>query len=68
MIHLGFLYMIFYRPEIVDFGDLGGPGRPGYLPKKWGANPPTFLEGFTAARGRPDPKNRRFPVAQKIIY
>jgi len=56
----------FDRPEIVDFGGLGGPGRPGNLPKGWGAKPPTFLEGFQAARGRPDPKNLRFPVT--IIY
>jgi len=33
---LGFL--IFDRPEIVDFGGLGGPGRPGDLPKRWGAS------------------------------
>ena len=25
------------RPEIVDFGGLGGPGRPGYLLKRRGA-------------------------------
>ena len=24
----------------------------------WGAKPPTFLDGFKAPRGRPDPKNR----------
>ena len=52
------------RPEIVDFGGLGGPGRPGNLPKRWGASPPTFLEGFPAARGRPDLQNRRFPVGR----
>ncbi len=33
----------------------GGPGRPC---KMWGASPPTFLDGFQATRGRPDPKNR----------
>ena len=47
--------MIFDRPEVVDFGALGGPGRPGNPPKRWGAKPPTFLEGFPAAPGRPDP-------------
>jgi len=36
-------------------GCLGGPGRPGNVPNRWGAKPPTFLEGFPAARGRPDP-------------
>ena len=49
-------------------GGLGGPGRPGNLPKRWGARPPAFLEGFPAARGRPDPQSRRFPVGQKIKY
>jgi len=34
-----------HRPEIVDFGGLAGPGRPGNLPKRWGAKSPTFLEG-----------------------
>ena len=34
----------------------------------WGAKAPTPLEGFPAARGRPDLQNRRFPVGQKIIY
>jgi len=58
----------FDRPEIVDFWGLGGPGWPGNLPKRWGASPPTFLEGFPAARGRPDPQNRRFRVGQKIRY
>ena len=65
----GFLkYDFFGRPEIVDFVGLGGSRRPGNLPKRWGATPPTFLEGFPAARGRPDPQNRRFPVGQKIMY
>ena len=27
-----------------------------------------WLSGHPAARGRPDPQNRRFPVGQKIIY
>ena len=116
---------MFDRPEIVDFGvwaALGGPGRPGNLPQRWGAKPPTFVEGSpacpgpprprkiddlrsvknsyikypremalelvsgaaflcklmcgvcpvdlrgsAAARGRPDPKNLRFPVGQTII-
>jgi len=52
------------RPEIVGFGGLGGPGRPINPPKRSGAKPPTFLEGFPASRGRPDPQHRRFPVAQ----
>ena len=56
------------RPEIVDLGGLGGPGRPGNLPKKWGASPPTFLEGIPSARGRPDHQNRRSPVGQKNTY
>jgi len=29
--------------------------------------PPTFMEGFPAARGRPDPQNRRCLVGQRII-
>ena len=33
------------------------PGRPDPLPKRWGAKAPTFLDGFPAARGRPDPQN-----------
>ena len=54
-------------PEIVDFGGLGGPGRPGNLPERWGASPPTFLEGFRAAGGRPDPQNQRFPVRSEML-
>jgi len=46
-------------PEIADFGDLGGPGRPEDLPNRWGASPSTILEGLQAARARPDPQNRR---------
>jgi len=56
------------RPEIVDFGSLGGPGRPGNLPKSWGSSPSTYLEGFPAARSRLDPQHRRFPVGQQIIH
>ena len=48
------------RPGIVDFGGLGGPGRPGNPPKRWGAKPHTFLKGFPAARGRPDPQSPGF--------
>ena len=28
----------------------------------------SILEGFPAARGRPDPQNRRSPVGPKIVY
>jgi len=51
----GFLIHDFLgRPEIVDFEGLGGPGRPGEPPKRWGASPPTFLGGFPAAGSCPD--------------
>ncbi len=65
--HLGFLYIVFDPPEIVDDWSLDGPGRPGNLSKRCGASPPpTFLKIFPTARGRPDPKNRRpRPVGQK---
>jgi len=44
------------------------PGDLGTFRKGGGLRPPTFLEGFLAARGRPDPQHRRFPVGQKIIF
>ncbi len=56
------------------FGGLGGPWGLSNHPKMWGAKPPTFLDGFKAPRGRPDPKNRpkksgqtafRYPVRAK---
>ena len=65
----GFLIYSFLTDQKSSiFWCLGGPGRPGNFPKRRGASPPTFLEGFPAARGRPDPQNRRSPVGQKIIY
>ena len=63
------IYVFFDRLGIVDFGGLGGSGRPGNLPKRWGgAKPPTILEGFPAARDRPSSQTRRSPVGQKSIY
>jgi len=59
--------MIFDRPEIVDYGGLGGPGRPGNLPKRWGAKPPTFLEGLPAARAAQTSKIDDF-LSAKIPY
>ncbi len=46
------------RPEIADFGDLGGPGDPKNHSRRWGASPPTFWNGFgagpkSAIAGRP---------------
>ena len=49
-----------------DFGGLGGPGRPGNLPKRWGAKPPTFMEGFPAAGAAQTPKIDDFRSAKKI--
>ncbi len=40
-----------------------GPGRPF---RKVGAKPPTFLYGLPGPRGRPDPKNDRFPTLNKL--
>ena len=34
----------------MDFGDLGGPGRPGNALKRWGGFAPHLFEGFP---GRP---------------
>ena len=53
-LHLGFCDLFTGRTSSI-FGGLGGPGRPGNLPKRWGASAPTFLEGFPVARSRPDP-------------
>ena len=36
----------FDRPEIVDVRGLGGPGRPGNLPKRSGASPATFSKAL----------------------
>ncbi len=32
----------------------------------WGARPPTFLDGFKAPRGRPDPKNRPQKIPARL--
>ncbi len=57
---------IFKRLEIAHFGCLGGPGGPGNPPERWGAKPPSFLEGLQSPRGFPDPKNDRFPILTKF--
>ena len=49
-------------------GVWAAPGSWETLQKGGGLRPPIFLEGFPAARSRPDPQNRRYPVGQKIIY
>jgi len=46
--------MFFGRSEIVDFGGLGGPGRPGNLPKGGGLRPLLF-GGFPGRPGPPRP-------------
>jgi hypothetical protein len=38
------------KTENLDFLNLGGPGRPGNTSKGWGAKPPIFLNGFSAAQ------------------
>ena len=50
------------------WGVWAAPGGPKTLQKGGEAKPPTFSEGFPAARGRPDLTNRRFPLGQKILY
>jgi hypothetical protein len=56
------------RPEIVDFWGLGDPGGPKNHSERWGAKPPIFWHGFGGRRGRPDPKNRRFPAGPKTMH
>ena len=63
-----YISKLFRRPDISYSGGLGGHWRPRNPPKRWGAKPPTFLGGFPAAWGRPDPRNGVFPVGQRIIY
>jgi len=46
--------------KIGRFRGLGGPGGLLNHPKRWGAKPPTSLDGLKAPRGRPDPDNDRF--------
>jgi hypothetical protein len=46
------------RGKVLDFRRLGGPGRPGNPAKKVGGFAPTFLKGFPAAWGCPDPENQ----------
>ena len=55
----------FFLCFFMIFRCLGGPGRPGNLLKRWGMKPPTFLDGFKAPRGRPDPENDRFSAKSK---
>ncbi len=42
------------RPEIIDFWGRGGPSGPKTHPKRSGAKPPSFSDGFLGRRGRPD--------------
>ena len=49
---------------MVDFGVWAAPGGRDTFQKDWGFRP-IFLEGFPAARGRPDPQTRRFRVGPK---
>jgi hypothetical protein len=49
---------------MVGFWGLGGPGGPANPSKWWGASPLTFWKGWRGHRGRPNPKNRPFPVYQ----
>jgi len=46
------------------FGVWAAPGNR-ETTQKGRASPPTFLRGLPAARGRPDPPNRRSPVGQQ---
>jgi hypothetical protein len=45
--------MVLGRLEIVDLGDLGGPGGLEDPSKRWGASRPAFWNGFPGRRGRP---------------
>jgi hypothetical protein len=49
-------------------GCLGGSGGPKNHSKRCGAKPPTFWNGFWGRRGRPDPRNRRFPAGPKTRF
>jgi len=49
-------------------GVWAAPGGRETLQKGGGVKPLTLLEGFPAARGRPDNRNLRSPVGQKIMY
>jgi len=54
------------KSSILGFWQAPG-GQETFQKGEGGFAPATFLEGFPAARGRPDHQNRRFPVGQKII-
>ena len=45
--------------KIGRFRDLGGPGGLPNHPERWGAKPPTFLDGFQSPPGPPRPRNGR---------
>ncbi len=40
----------------------------GFWDGRKSAKLPTFWNGFEGRRGRPDPKNRRFPAGPKTMY
>ena len=54
------------KTEIVDFGGLGGPGRPGYLPKRWGTSPPHLFGRFPGRPAAQTPKIDDFRSVQKL--
>ena len=45
--------------KIGRFRDLGGPGGLPNHPERWGAKPPTSLDGFQSPPGPPRPRNGR---------
>jgi len=67
-----FLVYELYKPlhELCEvLGVWVAPGGRETLQKGGGDSPPpTFLEGLPAARGRPEPQNRRFPACHKIMH
>ncbi len=62
-LHCGFNTWFLGRPDIVDFGGLGGPSGP-KNPSKGGR----IWNGFWGRRGRPNHKNQRLPASPKTIY
>ena len=57
----------FGRPGVVDVGVWAASGGRETFQKDGGLRPPSFWRAPQPPRGRPDPRNLRFPVGQKII-
>ncbi len=66
---LGFLIHAFWAVRKSSiFGVWTAPAAHKNIPESGGLRPPTCWHGFWGRRGRPEPKNQRFPGGPKTMY